>query len=33
VTCGAGPAYELLAGTQPSTLGQPADNNVVLAFQ
>lgn len=33
VTCGAGPAYELLAGSGPNTLGQAADNNVVLAFQ
>lgn len=33
LTCGAGPAYELSAGTQPSTLRQAADNNVILAFQ
>ncbi|MBK8996742.1 MAG: hypothetical protein IPM35_13485 [Myxococcales bacterium] len=33
VTCGAGPAYEILAGTQPSSLRQTADNNVVLSFQ
>lgn len=33
VTCGQGPAYELAAGTQPSSLRQAADNNVVLAFQ
>lgn len=31
--CGQGPTYDLTAGSQPSTLGQPADNNVILAFQ
>ncbi len=33
VACGGGPAYELSAGTQPSSLRQAADNNVILAFQ
>lgn len=33
IACGAGPTYEVVAGTQPSTLGQPRDHDVVLAVQ
>jgi hypothetical protein len=33
VTCGAGPSYQILAGTSPDTIGQPRDNNVVIAYQ
>lgn len=33
IRCGAGPAYEIAAGTQPSSLGQPKDHDVVLAVQ
>jgi hypothetical protein len=33
VTCGAGPRYELTAGSQPSGLRQGAANDVVLSFQ
>lgn len=33
IRCGAGPAYELVAGIQPSTLGQPKDHDVILGVQ
>jgi hypothetical protein len=32
ITCGQGPVYELLAGASPDYIGQPRDNNVLLAY-
>ena len=33
VTCGGGPAYEIVAGAQPDYVGQPPVSNVVLSYQ